>query len=56
MLIQFNYKNFKSFRGEVSLDMTATKITEHPSHVVNMGGDKLLSVAAIYGSNAKTRC
>ena len=52
MLIQFNYKNFKSFRGEVSLDMTATKITEHPSHVVNMGGDKLLSVAAIYGSNA----
>ena len=52
MLIQFNFKNFKSFRNEVSLDMTATKITEHPTHVVESGGDKLLSVAAIYGANA----
>ena len=52
MLIQFNFKNFKSFRDEVSLDMTATKITEHPAHVVDFGGDKLLSAAAIYGSNA----
>lgn len=52
MLIQFNFKNFKSFRGEVSLDLTATKISEHPSHVVEFGGDKLLSVAAIYGANA----
>ena len=52
MLIQFNFKNFRSFKGEVSLDMTATKITEHPAHVVESGGDKLLSVAAIYGANA----
>ena len=52
MLIQFNFKNYKSFRGETSLDMTATKITEYPSHVVEMGGDKLLSLAAIYGANA----
>lgn len=52
MLIQFNFKNFRSFRDEVSLDMTATKISEHPSHVVEIGGDKLLSAAAIYGSNA----
>ena len=52
MLIQFNFKNFRSFRDEVSLDMTATKITEHPAHVVESGGDKLLSVAAIYGANA----
>ena len=52
MLIQFNFKNFRSFRDEASLDMTATKISEHPSHVVEVGGDKLLSVAAIYGANA----
>ncbi|MBQ9009922.1 MAG: AAA family ATPase [Clostridia bacterium] len=52
MLIQFNFRNFRSFRDEVSLDMTATKIAEHPSHVVECGGDKLLSVAAIYGANA----
>ena len=38
MLIQFNFKNFRSFRDEVSLDMTATKITEHPTHVVESGG------------------
>lgn len=52
MLIQFNFKNFRSFRNEVSLDLSATKITEHDDHVVEMANDKLLKVAAIYGANA----
>lgn len=52
MLIQFNFKNFKSFRDEVSLDLSATKITEHEDHVVTIANDKLLKVAAIYGANA----
>ena len=52
MLIQFNFKNFKSFRDEASLDLSATKITEHEDHVVNIANDKLLKVAAIYGANA----
>ena len=52
MLIQFNFKNFKSFREEVSLDLTATKITEHEDHVAEAANDKLLKVAAIYGANA----
>ena len=52
MLIQFNFKNFKSFREEVSLDLTATKITEHEEHVIEAANDKLLKVAAIYGANA----
>ncbi len=52
MLIQFNFKNHKSFRDEVSLDLSATKITEHGDHVVNVANDKLLKVAAIYGANA----
>ncbi len=52
MLIQFNFSNFKSFRDEVSLDLTATKITEHMGNVVEIANDKLLKVAAIYGANA----
>lgn len=52
MLIQFNFKNYKSFRDEASLDLSATKITEHETHVVEMANDKLLKVAAIYGANA----
>lgn len=52
MLIQFNFKNFKSFRDEAILDMSATKITEHEDHVVDIANDKLLKVAAIYGANA----
>lgn len=52
MLIQFNFKNYKSFKDEVSLDLTATRITEHNDHVVNTSNDKLLKVAAIYGANA----
>ncbi len=52
MLVQFNFKNYKSFRDEVSLDLSATKITEHEDHVVSIANDKLLKVAAIYGANA----
>lgn len=52
MLVQFNFKNFKSFRDEVSLDLSATKITEHEDHVVDIANDKMLKVAAIYGANA----
>ena len=52
MLIQFNFKNFKSFREEVSLDLSAAKIMEHEDHVVEISNDKLLKVAAIYGANA----
>jgi len=52
MLIQFNFKNFKSFKEEVSLDLSSTKITEYTEHVVDIANDKLLKVAAIYGANA----
>jgi AAA15 family ATPase/GTPase len=52
MLIQFNFKNFKSFRDEVSLDLSATKISEHSDNVVEIANDKLLKVAVIYGANA----
>ena len=52
MLIQFKFKNFKSFRDETILDLSATKVTEHPHHVVTVGKEKILKTAAIYGANA----
>lgn len=52
MLIQFRFQNFKSFRDDTILDFSATKITEHGEHVVNIGKEKLLPVAAIFGANA----
>ena len=42
MLIQFRYKNFKSFRDDTILDFSATKITEHSDRVVQIGNEKLL--------------
>lgn len=52
MLIQFNFKNYKSFRDEAILDLSATKITEFSERIVPVGGEKILPVAAIYGANA----
>ena len=52
MLVQFCFKNFKSFRDDTILDMSATKITEHSDRIISVGNEKLLSVAAIYGANA----
>jgi AAA15 family ATPase/GTPase len=51
MLIQFNFKNFKSFRDDTTLDLSATKITEHAIHVREVGAEKILPVSAIYGAN-----
>ncbi len=52
MLIQFRFQNFKSFRDDTILDLSATKITEHRQHVVTLGNEKILPVAAIFGANA----
>ncbi|MDD6550473.1 MAG: ATP-binding protein [Lachnospiraceae bacterium] len=52
MLIQFNFSNFRSFKNDTSLDLSATRISELPSHVIETGGDKVLTFSAIYGANA----
>ncbi len=52
ILIQFNFKNFKSFREEATLDLSAAKMTEFSDRVVTVGSEKILPVAAIYGANA----
>lgn len=53
MLIQFNFSNFKSFKEENTLDMTASSIKEHSHNLIERGtSDKYLKVAAVYGANA----
>jgi Predicted ATPases len=53
MLIQFSFKNFKSFRDDNILDLSATRITEHSNHVIKVGkGNSLLPIAAVFGANA----
>lgn len=52
MLIQFNFKNFKSFRDDAILDLSATKISEYNDRVIEIGGEKILPTAAIFGANA----
>lgn len=52
MLIQFNFKNFKSFRDDATLDLSAAKMSEFNDRVVNIGSERILPVAAIYGANA----
>jgi len=52
MLIQFNFKNYKSFRDDATLDLSAAKMTEFNDRIIAVGGEKILPVAAIYGANA----
>jgi AAA15 family ATPase/GTPase len=52
MLLQFKFKNFKSFAEEVTLDMLATGIKEHSSSLIDVNGNLILPVAAIFGANA----
>ena len=47
MLLQFNFKNFKSFKDDTILDLSATKISEFNNHVVSIANEKVLPVAAI---------
>lgn len=52
MLLQFNFKNFKSFRDDTTLDLTATKISEFNNHVISISNERILPVASIFGANA----
>lgn len=53
MLYQFTFKNFKSFKNEVTINLLASSIKEHPSDVVaDLAEEQVLKVAAIYGANA----
>ena len=52
MLIQFCFKNFKSFKNENCLDMEATSLKEHEYNVAKTENGEYLKVSAIYGANA----
>lgn len=52
MLLQFNFKNYKSFKDDVSLDLTATKISDYNNHVIIEANERILPVVGIFGANA----
>lgn len=52
MLLKFKFKNYKSFKEEVCLDLTATKITEFSDRNFEVGNIKVLPIASIFGANA----
>ena len=52
MLLQFYFSNYRSFEGEVILDMRASGSNELSSHIRNSLNEKVLPVTAIYGANA----
>ncbi|MEY8309485.1 ATP-binding protein [Erysipelotrichaceae bacterium 51-3] len=52
MLIKFEFKNYKSFRDEASLDLQAAPLEETKFQVRTHGKEKILPIAAIYGANA----
>ena len=52
MLIKFVFRNFKSFRDDTILDLSASKITEYADHLFDTGIEKVLPTVAIYGANA----
>lgn len=52
MLIQFNFKNHKSFYEKSYLDMTATTEKRHLENTIEVNGNRLLPFLSIYGANA----
>ena len=48
MLIQFNFKNCKSFRDEATLDLTmVSDVKDFSDRVVSVGNEKLLTIARV---------
>ncbi|MDD3569591.1 MAG: ATP-binding protein [Lachnospiraceae bacterium] len=52
MLLQFRFKNYKSFAEDTILDMTATTIRDNDKSLITVNDNKILPVASIYGANA----
>ncbi len=52
MLIQFRFKNFKSFKNEGVLDLTATAEKRHNEDLIEVNKNNILPVIAIHGANA----
>lgn len=51
MLIEFRFKNYRSFRDDVVLSMEATGLGNFKNSLISYGNTKLLPGVAIYGKN-----
>lgn len=52
MILEFSVKNFLSFKEKVAFSMIANSNKELNDNYVEIGGNKVLKSAAIYGANA----
>jgi len=52
MLIQFSVENFKSFKNTTVLSMEASADKELPNNITEIGKERYLNTAAIFGANA----
>lgn len=54
MLLDFTVSNFDPFRDDMTMSMEATKITEHPNNVLDLGSSEVnvFSLVIIFGPNA----
>lgn len=52
MLIQFHFKNFKSFRDDTVLDFSATEDKNNEYRLAELGDERILTAAGIFGANA----
>lgn len=51
MLIEFHFRNYRSFRDDVVLSMEATEVAAFKNSLISYGNLKLLPAVAIYGKN-----
>ena len=51
MLIEFRFKNYRSFRDEATLSMEATGLLLQKESLISYGSLNLLPSVAIYGKN-----
>ena len=52
MLIGFSVRNYKSFKDEQRISLTASKIVRHKSHVIEVGARRILKSGLVFGANA----
>lgn len=52
MLLQFTVENFRSIKNQAVLSLEASTAKEHPENVIELGKERILKGAAIFGANA----
>ena len=52
MLIEFRVENYRSFNDVQRMSMVAGSVRNHPDHVLDAHGMRVLSMSAIYGANS----